>query len=85
MDNAPDIVDIGCGVQGLNIAAAFRWNPLVFLAGVAFVAWVVYGFYMFISGKNIRVILTRKESLLLGVALAVLFLLNWLYLVVYKI
>jgi hypothetical protein len=66
----------------LDIAAAFHWNPLVFLCGLAFIAWVFYGFYMLISGEKIQVILTGKESRVLVLILGVLFALNWFYLLI---
>jgi hypothetical protein len=68
-----------------NIAAAFRWNPLIFLAVVMFVAWVAYGFYMTFSGKKIQVTLSARERRFLVSTLAVLLVLNWLYLVIFKI
>ena len=69
----------------LDILAALHWNPLVFLGGIAFFTWVVYGFYMLASGKKIRVRLSNKESLYLKLGLVLLFLLNWIYLVILKI
>jgi hypothetical protein len=68
-----------------NIVSAFHWNPLVFLAGAIFAAWVVYGFYMAFSGKKIQVMLRGKERRCLVLILVVLFVLNWLYLVILKI
>ncbi|UCH96202.1 MAG: DUF2752 domain-containing protein [Candidatus Aminicenantes bacterium] len=70
------------GLIELDILSAFRWNPLLFLAGIAFIAWVFYGFYMLFSGRKIRVTLTRKESLFLRLGLVILFILNWIYLAI---
>jgi len=66
----------------LDILSAFVWNPLLFLGGIAFIAWGGYGFYMLFSGKKIQVIFTKKEGLLLRLGLITLFILNWIYLVV---
>jgi len=65
----------------LNIPVAFQCNPLVFLGGIAFIAWILYGFYMFFSGKKIHVTLSKNESLFLRLGLAILFILNWVYLI----
>lgn len=68
-----------------DILSAFGWNPLLFLGGVAFIAWGFYGFYMFFSGRKIQAIFTKKESLFLRLGLLTLFILNWIYLVVFEI
>jgi hypothetical protein len=65
----------------LNIYSAFCSNPLVFLGGIAFIAWILYGFYMFFSGKKIDVTLSKNERLFLKWGLAILFILNWVYLI----
>lgn len=64
----------------LDIIAAFLCNPLVFLAGLVFLVWVGYGLYMAVSGRKIQVSLTNREGLVLRLGLAILFILNWLYL-----
>jgi hypothetical protein len=64
-----------------NISTAFRCNPLVFLGSTAFIAWVLYGFYMFFSGKKIKVTLSKNESFFLRLGLAIVFILNWIYLI----
>ncbi|MFC2146728.1 DUF2752 domain-containing protein [Acidobacteriota bacterium] len=69
------------GLIELDILSAFRWNPLLFLGGIAFIAWGFYGFYMFFSGEKIQVTLTKKEGLFLRLGLITLFILNWIYLV----
>jgi hypothetical protein len=66
----------------LEILSAFYWNPLLFLGGMAFIAWGFYGFYMLFSGKKIQVTLTKKEGLYLRIGSITLFILNWIYLVV---
>ncbi len=66
----------------LDILAAFYWNPLLLLGGMAFIAWGFYGFYMLFSGKKIQVTLTKKEDLYLRLGLITLFILNWIYLAV---
>ncbi len=68
-----------------DIISAFHWNPLVFLGGIVFVAWVFYGFYMLFSRKKIKVSLSKKESLFLRGALLILFILNWIYLVMARV
>jgi hypothetical protein len=68
-----------------DILSAFGWNPLLFLGGVAFIAWGFYGFYMLFSGKKIQVIFSKKEILFLRLGLITLFILNWIYLVVFEI
>ena len=65
----------------LDILSAFARNPLLFLGGVVFIAWGLYGFYMLFSGKKIQVTLTKKEGLFLRLGLITLFILNWIYLV----
>jgi hypothetical protein len=65
----------------LDILSAFRWNPLLFLGGITFIAWVFYGFYMFFSGKKIRVTFTKKEGLFLRLGFIASFIINWIYLV----
>jgi hypothetical protein len=65
----------------LNIPAAFLCNPLVFLGGITFIAWILYGFYMLFSGKKVDVTLSKNESLFLRLGLAILFILNWIYLI----
>ena len=69
----------------LDILSAFYWNPLLFLGGIAFIAWGGYGFYMLFSGKKIQVILTKKEALFLRMGLISLFILNWIYLVISEV
>lgn len=63
-----------------DILSAFLWNPLLFLGGIVFVAWVFYGFYMLFSGKKVQVILTEKENRLLRWGVVALFFINWIYL-----
>ncbi|MCP5107809.1 MAG: DUF2752 domain-containing protein [bacterium] len=65
----------------LEIAAAFRLNPLVFLAGAAFILWVCYGVYMLASGKRFKITLSKRESFFLRWGILVLLVLNWVYLV----
>lgn len=64
-----------------DIVAAFLWNPLLFLAGIVFMIWVFYGFYMLFSGKKVQVILTEKEKRFLRWGIVIVFLLGWIYLV----
>lgn len=64
-----------------DIVSAFLWNPLLFLAGIVFIAWVLYGFYMLFSGKKVQVILTEREKRLLRWGAVILFFLGWIYLV----
>jgi hypothetical protein len=66
----------------LDILSAFRWNPLLFLGGIAFITWGGYGFYMLFSGEKIQVTLTKKEDLFLRLGLITLFILNWIYLAI---
>jgi len=68
-----------------DIIEAFGWNPLVFLIGIAFIIWVSYGFYMQISGKKIKIRLSKKESLFIKLVLLILFFSNWIYLVIFNI
>lgn len=65
----------------LDIVSAFRWNPLVVLGGIVFIAWVLYGFYMLFSGKKVQVTLTKNESRFLRWGVVILFILNWIYLI----
>ena len=65
----------------LDINSAFCCNPLFFLGGITFIAWILYGFYMFFSGKKIAVTLSKNESLFMKLGLAILFILNWVYLI----
>lgn len=65
-----------------DIISAFLWNPLLFLAGIVFVAWVFYGFYMLFSGEKVQVILTEKEKRLLRWSIVTAFFLGWIYLAV---
>jgi hypothetical protein len=65
----------------LDIYSAFRCNPLFFLVGIAFIAWILYGFYMLFSGKKVDVTLSKKEDFFLKLTLAILFILNWVYLI----
>ncbi len=64
-----------------DIVSAFLWNPLLFLSGIAFITWVLYGFYMLFSGKKVQVILTEREKRLLRWGAVILFFLGWIYLV----
>ena len=64
-----------------DIVSAFLRNPLLFLAGVVFAAWVFYGFYMLFSGKKVQVVLTESEKRFLRWGIMILFFLNWIYLV----
>ncbi|HLP48014.1 MAG TPA: hypothetical protein VK469_18875, partial [Candidatus Kapabacteria bacterium] len=61
---------------------AFLWNPMLFLAGIAFIAWVVYGFYMSFSGKKAKIILTGKEKRFLRWGVVILILFDWIYLAI---
>lgn len=65
-----------------DIVSAFLWNPMLFLAGIAFIAWVVYGFYMSFSGKKAKIILTGKEKRFLRWGVVILILFDWIYLAI---
>ncbi|HLP59499.1 MAG TPA: DUF2752 domain-containing protein [Candidatus Deferrimicrobium sp.] len=65
-----------------DIVSAFLWNPMLFLAGIAFIAWVVYGFYMSFSGKKAKIILTGKEKRFLRWGVVILILIDWIYLAI---
>jgi len=65
----------------LDIYSAFHCNPLFFLVSIVFIAWTLYGFYMLFSGKKVEVTLSKKEGLFFRLGLAILFLLNWVYLI----
>lgn len=63
-----------------DIVSAFLWNPMLFLGGIVFAAWVFYGFYMLFSGKRVQAVLTEKEKRLLRWGVVILFFINWIYL-----
>ena len=65
----------------LDICSAFHYNPLFFLLSIIFIVWTLYGFYMLFSGKHIELALSKKEGLFFRFGLAILFLLNWVYLI----
>jgi hypothetical protein len=65
-----------------DFGAAFMANPLIFLAGAGFLIWGLYGFYVLISKKKIKIKLTQKESSLLKWSVLIAVLLNWMYLIV---
>jgi hypothetical protein len=64
-----------------DIVSAFLWNPLLFLGGIVFVAWIVYGFYVLFSGKKVQAVLTENEKRFVRWGIMILFFLNWIYLV----
>lgn len=68
-----------------DIVSAFLWNPLLFIAGIIFTAWVFYGFYMFISRKKMQVILTESEKRMMRWGIVVLIFLDWIYLVAARV
>ncbi|MCU0286758.1 MAG: DUF2752 domain-containing protein [Acidobacteria bacterium] len=70
------------GFFQFDIVSAFSWNPLLFLAGIVFITWTFYGFYMFLSGKKIEIILSDRVKCLLRWGIILLFFLNWLYLII---
>lgn len=61
--------------------SAFRYNPLVFLGVTVFSLWILYGFYMVVSGKKIQVTLSKNEGRIVRWGILVLVLLNWAYLI----
>jgi hypothetical protein len=65
----------------LKLALAFLYNPLVFLVGIAFLVWIVYGFYMLFFKKKIKITLAPEEGRLIRWGLLVLFIINWIYLI----
>lgn len=65
-----------------DIVSAFLYNPLFFLAGIVFIAWGIYGFYILFSGKKVKVTFTKNEGRFLKWGIWILFILNWIYLLV---
>lgn len=63
-----------------NIIEAFFYNPLVFISGVLFFAWCLYGFYMAFSNKKIVVSLTNRDWVILRIIIVLSIILNWIYL-----
>lgn len=67
---------------GMNLVDAFLWNPGIFLSGVAAVFWFGYGIVSQLSGKKVRVPLSKREGKWLRLALLGGFMINWLYLII---
>ena len=65
----------------VNLIDAFLWNPGVFLLGVTAIFWFVYGISGQLTEKKLRIILTKREGVLLRIVLLLLFVLNWVYLI----
>ncbi len=64
-----------------DLFIAFAYNPFLFLLGVVFVLWTLYGLWIWYTGNKITVSLQNKEALYLKLTLLSLFAVNWIYLV----
>ncbi len=64
-----------------DVISAFLFNPLVFIFGVFFVGWMLYGFYVLIQRKRIKLTFTDREGTYVRWGIAILFVLNWIYLI----
>lgn len=65
----------------LKAGAAFLANPMVFIIGIGFVAWFIYGFYMLLTKKKVKITPTKKEIRLLKWIVLIAVFLNWIYLI----
>lgn len=65
----------------LDFTESLLSNPLLFLAGAAASVWFAYGFYMLFSGRKIKITFTRGERRFLLWSGVILFILNWVYLI----
>lgn len=65
----------------MDIWSAFLSNPFLFLLGILFGVWGLYGFYIWFTGNKIRIRWTQKEARRFRWGVLILFLLNWLYLI----
>ena len=65
-----------------HILEAFYYNPGLMLGGIVFGVWCMYGLYSQLSGRAIRIRLSRVEGHFIRAAVILIVLLNWIYLVI---
>lgn len=63
-----------------NFIQAFLFNPMIFLLGVIFILWGLYGFYQMFSGKKVVFVLTNKDWIVLRILIISIIIANWFYL-----
>ncbi len=71
----------GIELSHFHIAEAFLENPLFFLLFTALFFWGMNTVIGVVTGKNIKIDLTKREKKLVRILLLSAILLNWLYLV----
>lgn len=64
----------------LDLAGALAMNPLVTLAGLAIAAWAVADLVLLTRGRALRAFVSRPVARVLRVAVPLLVLANWVYL-----
>ena len=62
-----------------NFLTAFLYNPLIFLAGFIF---FIIAIIKVLFAKSLKINLTKKEKKIIWVILTILFIVNWVYVIV---
>ncbi len=63
-----------------NFLAAFLFNPLIFLAGFIF---LIIATIKILFARSLKINLTKKEKKIIWVILTILFVVNWIYIIVF--
>ncbi len=63
-----------------NFLTAFLFNPLIFLAGFIF---FIIATIKILFAKSLKINLTKKEKRIIWVILTILFIVNWIYVIVF--
>ncbi len=66
----------------LHILDAFLYNPLMFLLGLTFIAWVIYGIISMTKNKKLKLTLSPKESKTIRWSIITAVIINWTYLII---
>ncbi len=68
-------------IYNLNIVQALKYNPFVFVSGTLLYLWSLTGFIPIFFKKKLSFKITDKEKKITIISIAILFLINWIYLI----
>ncbi|BBB32808.1 hypothetical protein TTHT_1291 [Thermotomaculum hydrothermale] len=68
-------------LYNFDLISAFKFNPFMFISGVLFGLWSLTGFLPVFFKKKLSIDITKKEKKIILIIVFILFIANWIYLI----